>query len=233
MKNKMEFKPTKLILDSREKMPGLEKNFKAVGYEVIREAIPCGDILVPEAGILIERKSWTDLLGSIASKRLHIQLTTMLDQTVAHKVLLIEGISNRDWVNGKTKLFAGKFWLPSKFHPASVANLLWSYQKKGIIILQSSNVFDSSCLVNSLVQNELKDDHTTAWDTNFKSKCETDEEIKERILSSLPNISQERSKFILLFYQYDVLAALNDYKNWGTKIGGIGDKIVADLSKIL
>jgi ERCC4-type nuclease len=230
----MDFNPTKLVLDSREKMPGLEKNFKSIGYDVVREALPCGDILVPEAGILIERKTTNDLLGSIASKRLQIQLNSMLEQTVAHKALLIEGIMNRDWVNGKTKLFAGKFWMPSNFHPASIANLLWSYQKNGMIVIQSSNVFDSSSLVHSLIQNELKDDsERRPFDLFTKPKAETKEELQLRLLSSLPHISSVNSRAILAFYQGDVMKALNDYQNWGEKIDGVGKKIVEDLQQIL
>lgn len=227
-----EFHKAKLILDSREKMPGLEKNFKALGYDVVRDAMPFGDICVPEASILIERKTITDLIGSISSKRLMIQLEGILEQDVEHKVLLIENTFMRDWIKGKVKIYAGRFFLPTFMHPKSMSNLLWSYQKRGILILQSSGVFDSSALVSSIIQNELKEEKTP-FNLIFKEKAETLEEQKTRLIVNLPGVSVERGKALLGFYQNDVMKALLDVQNWDKNVDGIGKKTREDCQKVL
>lgn len=229
----MIFKKTKLILDSREKMPSMAKNFASVGYEVVREALPCGDICVPEIGLLIERKTTSDLLSSISSKRLMIQVNEIMEQDIAYKCLLIEGIMNRDWVKGQIKLFAGKFWMPSHFHPKAVANLLWTMQKRGLIILSSSSAFDSSCLVNSLIQYELSKDTHKGFNMFFKQTAETLDEQKTRLIVNLPGVSVERGKAILEFYQNDVMKALSDVGNWDKNVDGIGKKTREDCQKVL
>jgi ERCC4-type nuclease len=225
-------KPTKLILDSREKMPALEKNFSALGYQVSVEALPCGDIMVPEAGILAERKTVTDLLGSIASKRLMAQLDSILLQDVEHKILIIEGVMARDWAKGQMKTYMGKWWRPSKFHPASINNLLWSYAKKNVRFVYTTSIFDTCNTIGALVQNELKDDHRV-FDGNFKSKAETPQEVRLRVISSLPHISVTIGSAILAFYHDDVIAAFNDIDNWATKIDGVGKKTVDDIKASL
>jgi ERCC4-type nuclease len=211
-------------------MPGLEKGFRALGFDVVIEALPCGDILCAEAGVLIERKSVTDLLGSIASKRLMTQLDTMLLQEADHKILLIEGVLARDWAKGQVKLYQGKWWRPTKWHPASINNLLWSYMKKGIKVIYSNSVFDSCNSIGALVRHELKEEHRV-FDGIFKEKCETDAEIRLRVISSLPHISTTIGTAILEHYQNDVFAAFNDLDNWADKIDGVGKKTVDDIRR--
>jgi len=79
----------KIIIDSQEP-PIWDKRFKREGFEVIRERLLIGDFLLPDKGIVIERKSWGDLFGSIINGHLQKQLIQQQD-SYKHSYLIITG----------------------------------------------------------------------------------------------------------------------------------------------
>jgi len=87
---------TSAIIDSRE--PDWCKQLTFGGVLVANLALDAGDVLAATddaCQVLVERKTPTDLLGTLASKRLFPQMTRMLDVT-PWSYLVITGILYRD-----------------------------------------------------------------------------------------------------------------------------------------
>lgn len=97
----------------------------------------------------IERKSVSDLLNSLASKRLDKQLRRMADY-YSHRYLLIEGALEMD-PEGYIKLKRRS----THWTHASIQGYLWSLQHSGVGVLWSAGAAETVDLLRVLHQRSL------------------------------------------------------------------------------
>jgi len=86
----------KIIVDNRERNSLVPSLLMKRGFEVEWKQLPVGDYIVN--GVAVERKTVSDLKGSIINKRIISQLLE-LKQFDKH-LLLVEGILDEDLYNG-------------------------------------------------------------------------------------------------------------------------------------
>lgn len=205
-----------VVIDSRE--PDWVKNLEWFGAEKSITCMDAGDLLAvceDGTGLLIERKTPTDFLGSMISQRMLIQSALKLAPYRAAGFwvyVMITGdfyISNR----GKAAYDRGGMLVESQVSFDSVWGELLSIQELGVFVTfaKSSRDYEDAVLrLSNRNRAELK--------TIPPAKRHGQQlSISESILSSLPGIGETRAKAISEhFTPVDFLIALsNDEKPAG------------------
>ena len=96
-----------LTIDGREP-PAVFSAFDANAVPYLRSNLVCGDFQIASSAgkiaMLAERKTWSDLCGSISSKHLQEQMCRMIEQskaTGARPLLIVECEKVHSWRRGK------------------------------------------------------------------------------------------------------------------------------------
>jgi len=171
-------KPT-LIADIHEKNSLVLSNLHELGAELQIAGLKIGDYQINN--IIIERKTFQDLISSMLSKRLIEQLLNM--QQYEKKLLIIEGKENKE-------LFEN-----SKLNPNSIKGLLLSISlEMNIPIIQTKNEEETAIYLYLLAKKQLK----PSSEISFHSRIpKTKEEQKKYILESFPNIGPKTAEKLL------------------------------------
>ena len=198
-----------VVIDSRE--PEWIQNLKWFGAAKSVSCMDAGDLLAvceDGAGLLIERKTPTDFLGSLVSQRMLIQSALKLAPYRAMgfwPYVMITGdfyISNR----GKTSYYAGGKLVESQVNFDSVWGELLSIQELGVFVTfcKSSRDYEDAVLrLSNRSRGELK---------NIPAAKRHGQQlgIEATILSSLPGIGETRAlKICESFTPIDFLISLS------------------------
>ena len=98
-KEKIKEKP-RVIIDLHEKNSLIPSELVKMGCEIEFRDLKVGDYIVKD--VVIERKTVSDFISSMLSKRLINQLQNM--QEIKNKMLIIEGIENQELYNKESNL---------------------------------------------------------------------------------------------------------------------------------
>lgn len=219
----------KIIIDVMEKKP--EKFIKALeklGHEVDKKALKVGDVYVPEASFLIERKTTTDLFGSFLSGRLGEQLSNLVEQKVEHKALLIEGILTKNWYNNTVKSYSG-LKRPIYISPKALTSFLFAWQRAGIHIIYTSRVDDSAYTVDALIKYLTK--KKTYKEVILVPKAKTLRQKQLRLICGFEGISVVHAKELLKEFK-TCEKVLSNVSSW-SKVKGVGAKTVEKAENLL
>lgn len=83
-----------LYVDTREP-PSVIKAFRDIGIKCEQKTLPIGDIYDEDSGVVIERKTVEDFIGSVKTQHLQKQLLQMKD--LPHPFLIIHGTFNHTY----------------------------------------------------------------------------------------------------------------------------------------
>ena len=209
-----------VVIDSRE--PDWVKALNFFGAETTVTAMDAGDLLViceDGAGLLIERKTPNDFIGSLVSERMLIQSALKLapyrDQGFWPYVM----ITGDFYVSkhGKASINAGGWMKETRVDFTSIWGELLSIQELGVFITfakSSSDYEDAVLRLSNRTRGELK-----AIPPARRRGAALGEEAV--ILESLPGIGDKRVKQISEQYKpIEFFAALSR----GERPAGIGEK---------
>ena len=176
---KKQTKP-KIICDIHEKNSMILSNLIELGAEIEEKNLQIGDYLIGE--IIIERKTFSDFISSMLSKRLAEQLKHL--QKYSKRLLILEG-----------KDFESLEKSESKLNPNAIRGMMLSisleYQTP-IIFTKNSEETAKYLLV--LAKREIKKP-TEA--TLHSRKPQTKKEKIEYIIQSFPNIGPKNAKILI------------------------------------
>lgn len=155
------------------------------------QELDAGDIMIIHAGrmALVERKTVSDLLSSVADGRLVAQCSEMSRRS-PYPILLIQGT----WYEQKGRLAVGA--RETGWNPWSVRMQLFSLQAAGILTIQTDDDFQSVTeTMQYLVKWLESDSHLIVRGRQPQAFAEMSP--AERFVSGLPGVGLERTKDLL------------------------------------
>jgi ERCC4-type nuclease len=169
-----------IIIDIHEKNSLVPANLSELNIQTIFKSLKIGDYIINK--IIIERKTFSDLISSMLNKRLLEQLHQLKQTQNTHTpILLIEGEHN----------------LPpnSNIHPNSykglILSILTQYQ---IPIIQTKSPKETAQYLSLLAKQQLKSQIPISPHSRIPK---TIPQQKQYILESFPNIGPQTAKKLL------------------------------------
>lgn len=178
LKIKKEIPKQKIIVDNREKNSLVPAALMKVGFEIEFEQLKVGDYIVKD--VVIERKTVTDLHGSIINKRLFNQIEEL--KQYENKLLIIEGLEHQDIYNDNKGISSN----------AIRGFLLSITLKHKIPIIFSNTPFDTAKYIEVLSKKKSKELPLNVTKKSFNKK-----EQLQFIIESFPNIGPKNAKKLL------------------------------------
>ena len=176
--NKSESKKPQITADIHEKDSPIFSNLIELGAEINIMPLQVGDFLINNA--IIERKTLSDFISSMLSKRLIQQLSNM--QQYNKRLLIIEGELNKNFEN-------------SKLNTNSIKGMILSTcLDMNIPIIRTKNSEETSIYLFLLAKRQLKKQSEISLHSRIPK---TKQEQKEYILQAFPNIGPTKSKQLL------------------------------------
>jgi len=176
----------KIIADHREKNSLVISELASLGIQVSMEHLEVADFLV--RGTAIERKTVSDFLSSMISKRLSEQLINM--QQYESRLLLIEGIEEHE-------LYSDSRNRDSGINPNAIRgfllDILLKYQ---VPIIFTKNYEDTAKFLVVLAKKQDKNNESLRAKRQVRSVSEQ----KQFILEGFPGIGPETAKKLLKEY---------------------------------
>ncbi|HVA82750.1 MAG TPA: ERCC4 domain-containing protein [Candidatus Aquilonibacter sp.] len=201
----------KVIIDNRERnleiIEGLENNGLTLNFA----QLPVGDYILSDR-ICVERKTSSDLEGSVINGRLFEQLER-LRASFEKPMLVIEG-------NG--------FKLPSSVILGTALKIYIDY---GIPILWSESAMETADILSAISRREQEHKAHEPRIQGLK-KAHTEEEWQIHILGSIPGVGMKLAKNLLDHFKSIRNIALADVEEL-TKIEKIGKKKAQRIYEIL
>lgn len=177
----------KIIADHREKNSLVISELASLGARVSMEHLEVADFLVK--GVAIERKTVSDFLSSMISKRLSEQLINM--QQYPENLLIIEGLENQEIYNDKAYEKEGGM-NPNAIR-GFLLNILLKYK---VPIIFTKNYADTAKFLIVLA----KKPEETSESLRAKRQTRDINEQKQFILEGFPGIGAKTAKKLLKEY---------------------------------
>lgn len=171
----------KVIVDVHEKNSLVISELISLGLEVEFQALKVGDYIVK--GIVIERKTVSDFISSMVSRRLLRQLEEM--QQYEDKLLIVEGIDEQELYTDSESL--------TGMHPNSVRGFLLSILlRHKVPIIFTKNYGDTARFISVMAKRKDKE-----LPLNVRKKTLDKKEQMQFIVESFPGIGPKTSKKLL------------------------------------
>jgi len=183
-KERKEEKP-KIIMDYREKNSLVYSELINLGIDVEVKELKVADYIVKD--VAIERKTISDFISSMISKRLTNQLDGM--QQYKNRLLLIEGIDEHELYSHE---------IPEKgIHPNAIRGFLLSiiFEHKTPIIF-TKDAEDTAKFISVLAKREKKEASLNVSKSNLNKK-----ERMQFILEGFPGIGPKTAKKLLSHFK--------------------------------
>jgi len=173
-KSETEEKQT-IIIDNREKQSLVPSELSNLNFNIQFEQLQVGDYIVNNT--IIERKSFSDLQGSIINKRIFAQLENLKDK---NSLLIIEGKSNlilhENALRGFFLSLATEFKIPFIF---------------------SKDEKDTALFISVLSKKETNKEISIRHSPKLQSKSQ----IQQFILEGFPNIGPSTAKSLIKHFK--------------------------------
>jgi Fanconi anemia group M protein len=186
------------------------KELKAIVNEMSLEV---GDFIISDNRVVIERKTHSDFISSIIDGRLFEQAKCM-KENFSRPIIIIEGYSDRQINENALK--------------ATIATLIVDFN---ISIISTKNHFDTAKTIYWIAKKEQEEKKYTVSFKVGKKPKEADE-LKERVISSLPGVNSVISKRLLENFKNVEKVFTADEKEL-KKVKGIGKNLSSRIRKIL
>ncbi len=171
----------KAIVDIREKNSLVVSELVGLGLEVEFKTLKVGDYLVNN--VAIERKTVSDFINSMVSKRLSKQLEEL--QQYKERLLVIEGIEEQELYSDSEDKFG--------MHPNAVRGFLISILLKyKTPVIYAKDYKDTAKFISVLAKREIKESSLNVSKKNLNKK-----ERMQFILEGFPNIGPKTAKKLL------------------------------------
>lgn len=176
----------KVIVDYREKNSLVYASLIGLGLEVLIKELKVADYIVRD--VAIERKTVSDFISSMISRRLLNQIKSM--QQYKNRILLIEGIDEQE-------LYSESRFLDGGMHPNSVRGFLISIiLKYKTPILFTKDSEDTAKFISVLAKRAGKE-----LSLNVSRKSLNSNERMQFILEGFPGIGPKSAKKLLQHFK--------------------------------
>lgn len=220
-----------LTIDGREP-PAVFAAFLEVKH--LRANLEVGDFLIASGSspvIIIERKSWADLVSSLGDNRLSEQTARIVEKCKgagARPVLIVECDRVYGW-EGKSGGLSNKF----------IDCVISKYSIEGFSVMRTKDVSHTASLVKWLLDRCIKgkipgfeptlEFRGHAGEQKFRKKDY--DNPWEIMLTAIRGVSKKKAKDVCLKYKNakELLSAFVDKKNLDIK--GIGKKLESDIKE--
>ena len=180
LKPQEEKEKQKIIIDYREKNSLVASELVELGFEIEFRELKVADYLVNN--VAIERKTVSDFISSMISKRLTKQLEEL--QQYESRLLVIEGIEEQEIYNEKNE---------GGIHPNAIRGFLLSIVLRyKIPIIFTKNYEDTARFIMVLARKKEKDSSL-----NVTKKSLNKKERLQFILEGFPGIGPKTAKKLL------------------------------------
>jgi len=171
----------KVLIDSREKNSLISSELVSLGIDVEFQTLKVGDYIVK--GVVVERKTVSDFISSMISRRLLRQLEEM--QQYQDKLLIVEGIDEQELYTDSENLVG--------MHPNSIRGFLLSILlNHKVPIIFTKNYEDTARFLSVLAKRKSKE-----LPLNVGKKTLNKKERMQFIIESFPGIGPKTSKKLL------------------------------------
>jgi len=180
---KIEKKKEKIIIDNHEKNCLVPSELKDMGFEIEFKNLKVGDYIVRD--VVIERKTVSDFISSMLSKRLSNQLNEL--KQYKRPLLIVEGIDEQDLYT--EEYFKEKIGM----HPNSIRGFLISIVlNHKIPIIFTKNTEDTAKFISVILKRKPKEVSLNVSKRNLSKK-----ERMQFILESFEGIGPKTAKKLL------------------------------------
>ena len=175
----------KIIIDYREKNSLVISELISLGLEPDFQALKVGDYIVK--GIVVERKTVSDFISSMISRRLLSQLEEL--QQFEDKLLIVEGIDEQELYTDSESLGLDKVGM----HPNSIRGFLLSILlRHKVPIIFTKNYEDTAKFISVMAKRKDKE-----LPLNVKKRTLNKKEQMQFIVESFPGIGPKTAKKLL------------------------------------
>lgn len=198
-----------IVVDTREKTsePKVADALLGKGIEVKVELLPSGDYLFPQSGVLVERKTVFDFVGSIRDRRLWNQLSAMKKSEGITPILLIE----------KPLSLIQKF---TKWNPSSITGIIISIVNEwNMPVVPSPNLSWTVSYLLALHKNQTSTGRSHA--IRLVPKQKEMWMVQRGIVEGLPGVSGELAERLLKHFENPMNVFLADEEKL-QEVDGIG-----------
>ena len=215
-----EVKLDKLKVDIHEDK--MFEHLKNQGIEFDVETLPIGDYVYKD--VCIERKTMPDFVQSVKSGHIQKQLLQMGENFKFNYLLLVGSYHEIE-----TNPYLCKWTL--QHHCGMIARINASYTPK---IVQVENHSQAAMIIPKLIEKSLDGKIPSIVDTELMKSRVTTNDIKLKMMCSLPNIGIERGQKLL--EQLDIRIINKDGRELTSddllSMYGIGEKLAETVLKI-
>jgi len=211
----------KIVVDSREysKMRKIADELEKRGVSVLVERLYAGDYYV-QGEFLVERKTPLDLIGSVKKRRIWEQAEKLKLAENVKPLILIEGYP--------TKIRQFSDWGVSSYL-SICSTLIFNWK---IPLYFTPNWRWTVDFLIQLAKHAIEEGKEKIYPVSFKPKAETPEEMKRRIVESLPMIGPKQALELLNHFK-TVRSIMNSTIEEFMEIRGIGRKKAEMIYRIL
>ena len=180
-----EKKKEKVIMDYREKNSLVYSQLENLGLEVEVRKLKVADYIAND--VAVERKTVSDFISSMISKRLIRQLEEI--QQYRNRILIIEGIDEQE-------LYSDERYLDGGMHPNAIRGFLLSILiKYKTPVLFTKNAEDTARFISVLARRKEKE-----ASLNVSKKTFDKNERMQFILEGFPGIGPKTAKKLLAHF---------------------------------
>lgn len=184
-----------IVVDTRE----CEKTHKLFsdmdGYR--KTELPVGDIYIPEHGILVERKTYSDLVGSVYNGRFQKQIHQMSRMEMSCFIMVIGTLRDYQLERFKSKQPKDRWSL--EHHYGILASNMRQYPNVHWIFCDNNN--QSKLVIQKLIKKFEDKTPQTIYDTDLmrvaQLKITDKKDVCVRMLTGLPGIGVTTARKII------------------------------------
>lgn len=172
----------KILIDTREPKK-MEKNAKKAGFTAGEfKKLDVGDYIIPEKGVVVERKTMSDFVSSFRSGSLQKQLLQM-EENYDHNYLVLVGDIIDIFRDNNITLTVNQYC-------GMMASLHIRYD---IEVAQFQNELRALKFVESVGRKTDDDKEISLEDTELLKNDVDEEDIKKRVLMSFDQVGKKRA----------------------------------------
>jgi Fanconi anemia group M protein len=202
----------KIVVDSREysKQRRIVDMLESYGVKVLVEELEGGDYCV-QGEFLIERKTPVDLVKSVKTGRIWEQAKKLKSAVDVRPLILIEGYP--------TSLAKFTDWNVASYHSVQLA-LIFGWE---IPIYYTPNWRWTADFLIQLARRAAEEGKVKIYPVGFKPHADTPQEMKRRVVESLPGIGPKQALELLRHFG-TVKNIVNATVSELREVRGIGEK---------
>ena len=205
-------------IDNREStrtVTYFKRKLKEAGFDVQVSSLPVGDIVIPDKGICIERKTIEDFMGSFRDGRIDAQIQQMQDYPV--RCIIVQGVTKHQSFKYRRHMTEMQYW-------GAIRSVVL---KKDCPLIQVESNYQFWQVLRSIIK------HAGEIDEPIQGRqvVVSTKDAKEGVLCAVPGLGPKASREILKKYP-TMPAILNALLTDTFSVKGVGKKRISSMEDV-